>query len=72
MDVFQKEVRFMMHHGYAECGCRRGDIRHGRWLTSVDDELRWLRRHQRDLEEELADVVERIRRLEKAGHPEEA
>jgi predicted nucleic acid-binding Zn-ribbon protein len=33
----------------------------------VDDELKFWQERQRDLEEQLADVVERVRRLRKAG-----
>ena len=46
--------RRMMMHG----GC------HG-WYEepSIDDKIDWLEEYQRDLEQETADVAERIRRL---------
>jgi hypothetical protein len=45
---------------------------------SVEDEIDWLEEYQRDLEQETADVAERIRRLrerrdqESKEHPVEA
>lgn len=45
---------------------------------SIDDEIDWLEEYQRDLEQETADVAERIRRLkerreqEPKEHPVEA
>ena len=46
--------RRMMMHG----GC------HG-WYEepSIDDKIEWLEEYQRDLEQETADVAERIRRM---------
>ena len=54
--------RRMMMHG----GC------HGRYEEpSIDDKIDWLEEYQRDLEQETADVAERIRRL-KERRDEEA
>jgi hypothetical protein len=62
--------------GGCGCGCGAGGRghhgRHGRQFggfhqPTVDDELKFWQERQRDLEEQLADVVERVRRLRKAG-----
>jgi len=50
-----------MMHGHG-CGC---GPRGGRRQPRLEDEIAWLERHQRDLEQELADVVEKLRRLKK-------
>jgi hypothetical protein len=58
------------------CGCGAGGPGHfgphGRRFgdshrPTVDEELKFWEERQRDLEEQLADVVERVRRLRKAG-----
>jgi hypothetical protein len=59
------------HHGYRGWGCQGygpgPGFRRGRYGLTVDEEIKWLEDRQRDLEEELADVVERIRRLKASG-----
>jgi hypothetical protein len=52
------------------CEGRRGPRRRG--FGSPDDWVRRLERYQRDLEEELADVSDVIRRLKEAGQEPEA
>jgi len=53
--------RMMMHRAMAESGC------HGRYEEpSVEDKIEFFEEYQRDLEQETADVAERIRRLKEA------
>jgi hypothetical protein len=50
--------RMMMHHAMAGGGC------HGRFEEpTVEEKMEFLQEYQRDLEQETADVAERIRRL---------
>lgn len=70
-DINRKGGEDMMRHGHGHgegqhSGCRCGGPEGRRRLT-VDEELEMLESRQRDLEQELADVVERVRRLRRAG-----
>ena len=53
--------RMMMHRAMGEGGC------HGRYEEpSVEERIGFFEEYQRDLEQETADVAERIRRLKEA------
>ena len=53
--------RMMMHRAMGGGGC------HGRYEEpSVEDKIEFFEEYQRDLEKEIADVAERLRRLKEA------
>ena len=54
--------RHRHHHG-------RGCGRHGRRFPASDELLTMLEEHQKDLEQEVADVAELIRRLKQEQAP---
>lgn len=58
--------RMMMHRAMAGGGC------HGRYEEpSVEEKIEFYEEYQRDLEQETADVAERIRKLKEARKAEE-
>ncbi len=58
--------RMMMRRAMAGYGC------HGyHEEPSIEDEVAFLEEYQRDLEQETADVAERIRRLKETQHTSE-
>jgi len=52
-----------LHHGGRKCGCGHSDE------SQVETDLESLEQLQRDLEQEVADVAARIRRLNEGQQP---
>ena len=57
----------MMARAWMHGGCCGPDEE-----PTIDDEISWLEEYQRDLEQETADVAERIRRLKERRNQEAA